>query len=84
VLERNSFRARSVAGLDLSIGKSWEVGEGRRIVAALDIFNLTNRLNPKQFLRSFGANAADPLPSFLEIVQAGPPRQFQLSVRLAF
>ena len=84
VLERNSFRARSVAGLDLSIGKTWEMGEGRRIVAALDIFNLTNRLNPKQFLRSFGANAADPLPSFLEIVQAGPPRQFQLSVRFAF
>ena len=84
VLERNSFRARSVAGLDISIGKSWEVGEGRRIVAALDIFNLTNRLNPKQFLRSFGANAASPLPSFLEIVQASPPRQFQLSVRFAF
>ncbi|GEM_PF-4152925 len=84
VLERNSFRARSVAGLDLSIGKSWEVGEGRRIALALDVFNLTNRLNPKQFLRSFGANAADPLSSFLEIVQAGPPRQFQLSVRFAF
>jgi len=84
VLERNSFRARSVAGLDLSIGKSWEVGEGGRIALGLDIFNLTNRLNPKQFLRSFGANAADPLPSFLEVVQAGPPRQFQLSVRFAF
>ena len=84
VLERNSFRARSVAGLDLSISKSWEVGEGGRIALGLDIFNLTNRLNPKQFLRSFGANAADPLPSFLEIVQAGPPRQFQLSVRFAF
>ena len=84
ILERNSFRIGSVASLDLSIAKEWEFGEGRRVAAALDVFNLTNRLNPKQYLQSYGARSDQPLPAFLQIVQASPPRQFQLSVRFTF
>ena len=37
------------------------------------MFNLTNRLNPKQYLQSYGARAGQPLPAFLQIVQAGRP-----------
>ena len=84
ILERNSFRISSVASLDLSIAKEWEFSEGRRVAVALDMFNLTNRLNPKQYLQSYGARAGQPLPAFLQIVQAGPPRQFQLSVHFTF
>ena len=84
ILERNSFRLGSVASLDLSIAKEWEFGEGRRVAVALDVFNLTNRLNPKQYLQSYGARAGQPLPAFLRVVQASPPRQFQLSVRFTF
>jgi len=84
ILERNSFRAPSTASLDLSLGKLWEVGEGRRIEASLAIFNVTNRLNPKQYLQSFGRDAASRLPTFLDIVQAAPPRRFELSMRFSF
>jgi hypothetical protein len=77
ILERNSFRAPSVATVDLSIGKTWEISESRRVTGTLDVLNLTNRLNPLQVLSSYG-------PAFLRVVQAAPPRQFQLSVRFAF
>ena len=64
ILERNSFRIGSVASLDLSIAKEWEFGEGRRVAVALDMFNLTKRLNPKQYQQSYGARAAPPVPAF--------------------
>ncbi len=83
ILERNSFRIGSTATVDISVAKEWEFGEARRIEAALDVFNLTNRLNPRQFLQSYGASA-EPLPTFGELVQAAPPRQVQLSVRFTF
>jgi hypothetical protein len=83
ILERNSFRAGSVASLDVSVGKTWELGEARRLALALDVFNLTNRLNPLQVLEAYGGSET-PLPAFSQVVQAGPPRQFQLSVRFLF
>jgi hypothetical protein len=83
ILERNSFRVGSTATLDLSIAKEWELGEARRAAVAVDVFNVTHRLNPLQFLHSYGASA-EPLPTFLDIVHAGPPRQVQLSVRFTF
>ncbi|MGH9391636.1 MAG: hypothetical protein ACRD1Z_18710, partial [Vicinamibacteria bacterium] len=83
ILERNSFREGSVASLDVSMGKTWELGEGRRLALVLDVFNLTNRLNPLQVLETYGASET-PLPPFSQVVQAGPPRQFQLSVRFLF
>lgn len=84
ILERNSFRTRSAATLDMSLSKTWELGRGRRLEGAIDFLNLTNRLNPRQFLQSYGPNAGAPLESFLSIVQASRPRQFQLSVRFLF
>lgn len=84
ILERNSFRIDSAASLDVSAAKEWELGEGHRAELALEIFNLTNRLNPKQYLQSYGPDAGQPLATFLDVVEAGPPRQFQLSVRFTF
>jgi hypothetical protein len=83
VLERNSFRAGSVATFDLSFGKSWEFAEARRLVASIDCFNLTNRLNPLQVLETYG-DSETPLPAFGRVVQAASPRQFQLSLRFLF
>jgi hypothetical protein len=77
ILERNSFRAPASATVDVSIGKTWEISESRRLTGTLDVLNLTNRLNPLQILQSYG-------PAFLRVVQAAAPRQFQLSVRFAF
>ncbi len=83
ILERNSFRAGSVASIDIQAGKTWELSEARRLVLALDVFNLTNRLNPLQVLETYGGSAT-PLPAFQEVVLAASPRQFQLSVRFLF
>jgi hypothetical protein len=83
ILERNSFRAGSVASLDLSVAKSWELSEARSFVIALDAFNVTNRLNPLKVLDTYGGSETR-IPEFLQVVQAGPPRQFQLSVRFLF
>jgi hypothetical protein len=83
ILERNSFRARSVASIDVSAGKTWEFAEARRLVLALDVFNLTNRLNPLQILETYGGSP-DPAPLFGQVVQAASPRQFQLSLRFLF
>ena len=84
ILERNSFRAPATATLDLSVGKIWELEEGRSVQAAVDVFNLLNRLNPRQYLQTYGALAGAPLSTFLDVVQAAPPRQIQLSVRFSF
>ena len=83
ILERNSFRAGSAASVDVSVGKTFELGESRRLALALDVFNLTNRLNPLQVLETYGGSET-PLSAFLQVVQAAPPRQFQLSVRYLF
>ena len=83
ILERNSFRAGSIASVDVSVEKTFELGESRRLALALDVFNLTNRLNPLQVLETYGGSET-PLPAFSQVVQAGPPRQFQLSVRFLF
>lgn len=83
ILERNAFRAPSIASLDLSVSKRWDLGETRRLEATLDVFNVLNRLNPKQVLDTYGPGEM-PLEEFLKVAQAAPPRQLQLSVRFLF
>ncbi len=83
ILARNSFRLPASATLDVSFTKLLELDYGRTLSFALDVFNLTNRLNPLQYLSTYGRGAT-PLGTFAEIVQAGPPRQFQLSTRFSF
>jgi len=84
VLERNSFRAKSVITLDFALSKLFELGRGRTIEGRVDIFNIANRLNPGQVLNSYGPDAANPLPSFLTVASARPPRQVQFSARFRF
>ncbi len=84
ILPRNSFRADAFATADFSIAKIFELGEGRRLEGRFDVFNITNRLNPDQVLDSYGRDADHPLASFLAVVSAEPPRQFQISVRFRF
>ena len=84
ILERNSFRGGSVITADLSVSKIFVLGEGRTLEGRVDVFNLTNRLNPGQVLDSYGPDADDALPSFLTVTSARPPRQLQFSARFRF
>lgn len=83
IFERNSFRSEPVVGLDLSVSKLFDLGQGRSVEGRLDVLNVANRLNAIDVLNVYGREA-DPLPTFLEAVTAEPPRQFQLSLRFRF
>jgi outer membrane receptor protein involved in Fe transport len=84
ILDRNSFRTDAFATADLAISKIFDFDEGRTLEARFEVFNITNRLNPAQVLNTYGPDADAPLPSFLVVTSAEPPRQFQFSVRLRF
>jgi hypothetical protein len=52
---RNSFRAGNLLNLDLSLLKSLAIGEKRKIVLRMDVFNFINRANygiPVRFLEA--------------------------------
>jgi hypothetical protein len=83
ILERNSFRAPTASSIDLSLGRRFGLSEGRSVETRLDVYNATNRLNPRQLLRTYGSGNA-PLPAFLSIVQAESPRRLSLSLRVSF
>ena len=84
ILERNSFRSSSVITTDLAVSKVFELGMGKTLEGRVDVFNVANRLNAGQVLNSYGPDAANPLPSFLAVTSARPPRQIQLSARFRF
>ena len=84
ILARNSFRAGSVVTLDLAVSKIFELGTGKTLEGRIDIFNVANRLNPGEVLTSYGPDADNPLPSFLTVASARPPRQIQFSARFRF
>jgi hypothetical protein len=61
------------------IGRAW-------LDAHLEVFNLFNRANFTQVNRTFGPRAypSEPLSTFGQFTEAGPPRQLQLATRFSF
>ena len=75
---RNVVRGPGIADLDLSLFKSFAVGEGKRIEFRAESFNIVNHPNfylPENDIAS---------PEFGQILQAGPPRLFQLALKFVF
>jgi hypothetical protein len=83
---RNTGRLPSGAALDLRLSRHFTLAGGTSVEAIGEVFNLLNRTNFTDVNNVFGGGAypADPLPTFGQFTQAGPPRQVQLAVRLAF
>ena len=54
--------------------------------AIVEVFNLFNRTNFLDINNTFGSGAypTQPLPTFGQFTQAGPPRQIQLGAKLSF
>ncbi len=84
ILERNSFRTDYASTIDLSLSKIFNLGGSRTIEGRFEVFNLANRLNPGTVLGTHGPDANNPLPTFLQVTTAEPPRQFQVSARFRF
>ncbi len=89
--ERNTFRFPSYIVLDMGLGKSWKLGEGKALQFRWETFNLTNT-------QRFGENldysrsgwgiipgATAPTSNFSNFVQIqGTPREMQFGLRLSF
>jgi hypothetical protein len=83
--DRNSERTAGYRQVDLSLSRRFAVG-GVAVVARADVFNVFNAVNYSGFF-NFGASGVRPDEAGTLAFQptvAGPARQFQISVRVAF
>jgi hypothetical protein len=78
---RNTLDGAGFAQLDLRVSRDVKTGhgqDGHTFTFALDAFNVLNRVNYGTFVGTLGS------PLFGQPISARPPRQMQVSVRLAF
>jgi hypothetical protein len=76
---RNTFRAGNLLELDLAMMKSFSLGESRRLLFRIDVFNFINRANfgvPVRFLEAPGFGKATNTVT--------PGHRIQLSLKLSF
>ncbi|HUJ23586.1 MAG TPA: carboxypeptidase regulatory-like domain-containing protein [Bryobacteraceae bacterium] len=75
---RNVVRGPGIADVDLSLFKSFAIGESKRIQFRAECFNIANHAN-------FGLPQNDiASPEFGQILEAGSPRLFQLALKFLF
>jgi hypothetical protein len=75
---RNSVRGPGYANVDLSIAKTWRLGDVSQLEFRWEIFNLINRANLNLPNRVFGT------PNFGRIFSAKGAREMQFGMRLTF
>jgi hypothetical protein len=83
---RNSGRLPASSAVDMRVSRAFNLGSRVRSEAIIEVFNLFNRTNFTDVNNVFGAGAypSQPLLTFGQFTQAGPPRQAQLAVRVTF
>jgi hypothetical protein len=82
---RNSGTLSMQAAVDLRVSRPWRVGR-LTTEGIVEVFNLFNRANITDRNAIFGTGAYpnNPLPTFGQVEQAGPPLQMQLAIRTSF
>jgi hypothetical protein len=75
---RNVVRGPSIEDVDLSLFKNFQIRETARVQFRAECFNTLN--HPNLGLRQNDLQS----PAFGQILQAGPPRLFQLALKLVF
>jgi hypothetical protein len=87
-IRRNSGTLPSQVTLDLRVTRRFTTGTSGRfaIEPIFEVFNLLNRTNFTGVQNVFGAGSypANPLSTFGQFTQAGPPRQAQVAVKVTF
>lgn len=83
---RNLGRLPIQSSVDLRVTRRFNVGSRLRVDAMFEVFNLLNRANFSEINNIFGVGSypSEPLPTYGQFEQAGPPRQVQLGVKLNF
>ena len=79
---RNEFRGPKTFTLELRVEKNFPIGQGRRIGALIEFFNLTNERNPRLIDNGFIDDS--PGPGFGTTLVPLPGREIQVGVRLSF
>jgi hypothetical protein len=85
-IPRNSGKLPATSTVDVRVSRSFALGSVVRSEAIFEVFNLFNRTNFTDVNNVFGAGVYpdQPLQTFGQFTQAGPPRQAQLAVRVKF
>jgi hypothetical protein len=88
---RNSATSPSQATAHVRVSRNFPLAGRSRIEVLFEVFNLLNRTNYQEasntsstFIFGPGSYPNQPLPTFGQFTQAGPPRQAQLGLRIAF
>ena len=88
---RNSGTMPNQSVVDLRVSRRFALGARAYLEGIFEVFNLFNRTNyletnnvSSAFIWGTGAYPANPLPAFGRFTQAGPPRQVQLALKIAF
>jgi len=83
---RNAGRLPSYATVDLRASWRWRPRGRVSVEPRFEVFNLFNRTNFIAAQNVFGPGAypSNPLPTFGQFTQAGPPRQSQLALAIGF
>lgn len=76
----------SQAAVDVRVSRRFRLRGAAAIDAMVEVFNMFNRTNFTEINNIFGAGAypGNPLPGFGQFTHAGPPRQIQLGLKVAF
>jgi hypothetical protein len=85
-LERNAGTLPSQSNVDLRVSRRFKLAGRSNVDAIFEVFNLFNRTNYTDINNIFGTGAypTNPVPTYGQFTQAGPPRQIQLAVKVNF
>ena len=86
-LGRNSFRAPGQTHVDMGLAKEFRFGEGLRVEARVDVFNVFNKNNFLRVDTTYG-EGPEPGPDFMQpiagIQDTEPSRRIQFGLRFLF
>ena len=90
--EKGGFTTGHFFNIDVRFAKEFHLGEDARLLGLVEIFNLTNRLNPLQVFNVCQDSTGDGLPDpagcgggrFGDAVTGSPGREVQIGVRFEF
>ena len=86
LIPRNAGEGSDFFTLSLRVSRSFRLAGGSRIEGLVEVFNLTDRVNPITRNTTFGAESypSNPLPAFNTVTAVGDPRTVQFGMRLTF
>ena len=86
LIPRNAGVGNDFFAITVRASRAFRMTRGVRLDGLVEVFNLTNRVNPLTRNTNFGAGAypSNPSSTFNQITAVGDPRSVQLGLRLTF